>query len=139
VWDTLGAAAAGIKSAGMAIDAPLGQVLGVRTRIGRIPLHGGTNAEGVLNIVETDAMPAMRKGGYAPPTSGTSYLQVVGFDDDGPVADALLTYGQSSQADAQWSYDQLSLFSRKQMVRLPFRPEDIARQRSVEPFVLDVP
>jgi len=138
-WELLGAAAAAIKSAGIAIDAPLGQVLGVPTKIGRIPLHGGTNAEGVLNVIETDAMPALRNGGYAPPTSGTSYLQVVGFDDDGPVADALLTYGQSSQADGQWSYDQLSLFSRKQFVRLPFRPEDIARQRSVEPIVLDVP
>jgi acyl-homoserine-lactone acylase len=139
VWEALGAAATAIKTAGMAIDAPLGQVLGVTTKIGRIPLHGGTNPEGVLNIVESDAVPAMRKGGYAPPTHGTSYLQVVGFDDDGPVADALLTYGQSSQPDAQWSYDQLSLFSRKQWVRLPFRPEDIARQRSVEPIVLDVP
>src|SRR3546814_3700011 len=34
--------------------------------------------------------------GHMIPTLGTSYIQIVGFDDDGPVARALLAYSESS-------------------------------------------
>jgi acyl-homoserine-lactone acylase len=60
---------------------------------------------------------------------GTSYVQVVGFDARGPRADALLTYGQSSDATSPHAADQLRLFSAKEWPRLPFLPEDVARER----------
>ena len=60
---------------------------------------------------------------------GTSYVQVVGFDDRGPRAQALLTYGQSSDPASPHAADQLRLFSAKQWPRLPFHAEDVARER----------
>jgi acyl-homoserine-lactone acylase len=65
---------------------------------------------------------------------GTSYVQVVGFDERGPRAEALLTYGQSSDRASPRASDQLRLFSAKQWPRLPFHPEDVARER-VGPMV----
>ena len=114
VWDALDRAVATIRAAGFALDAPLREVQARTTRHGRVPLHGGTGREGVLNVIETDAVPALTRSGYVP-TSGTSYLQAVTFDERGPVADALLTYGQSSQADSPFAFDQLDAFSKKQM------------------------
>ena len=60
---------------------------------------------------------------------GTSYVQVVGFDERGPRAQALLTYGQSSDPASPHAVDQLRLFSAKQWPRLPFHPEEVARER----------
>ena len=60
---------------------------------------------------------------------GTSYVQVVGFDERGPRAQALLTYGQSSDPASPHAADQLRLFSAKQWPRLPFHPEEVARER----------
>ena len=60
---------------------------------------------------------------------GTSYVQTVGFDDRGPVAQALLTYGQSSDPASPHATDQLQLYARKVWPTLPFHAEDVARQR----------
>jgi acyl-homoserine-lactone acylase len=138
VWEALDRAVAAIRTAGFALDAPLREVQAKTTNHGRVPLHGGTGLEGVLNIIETNAVPALTRNGYVP-TSGTSYLQAVTFDDRGPVADALLTYGQSSQPDSPFAYDQLEAFSRKEMQRLPFHAEDIVRQRVGEVLRLNLP
>jgi len=128
IWEAMDGAVAAVRAAGFALDAPLREVQARGTNGGRVPLHGGTNLEGVLNIIETSASPALTRSGYVP-TSGTSYVQAVAFDERGPVADALLTYGQSSQPDSPLAYDQLAAFSRKEMQRLPFHAEDVARQR----------
>ena len=51
------------------------------------------------------------------------------FDERGPVADAMLTYGQSSNPDSPFAFDQLQWFSRKEWPRLPFHAADIEQQR----------
>jgi acyl-homoserine-lactone acylase len=137
VWEAMDKAAADITAAGFALDARLSEVQGRPTPNGRVALHGGSSNEGVLNIVEGDPAQAFGKNGYVP-IFGTSYLQVVTFDDQGPVADALLTYGQSSQADSPYAFDQLPLFARKELPRLPFHPDDVARQRIGEVLRLGV-
>src|SRR4029077_19045581 len=60
---------------------------------------------------------------------GTSYIQGVTFDERGPVAQGLLTYGQSSDVASPRAYDQLPLFSAKRWQSLPFHPDDVAAQR----------
>ena len=137
IWQAMDRAVAGMRAAGIALNAPLGEVQGKPTGRGRVPLHGGIGIEGVLNIIDTYAVPALTKTGYVP-TWGASYLQAVTFDERGPVADALLTYGQSSQPDSPFAYDQLPAFSAKEMPRLPFHAEDIARQRVGEVLRLRV-
>ncbi len=125
VFEALAAAAADSKKAGFALDAPLGTVQVKPTNAGPVPVHGGDEFEGVLNKIET--LPLGPKG--LEPVYGTSYVQTVTFDDRGPVAEALLTYGQSSDPASPRAYDQLQAFSRKQWPKLPFHPDDVAAQR----------
>jgi acyl-homoserine-lactone acylase len=94
----------------------------------RIALHGGDEFEGVLNKLESQGQPTIGPNGYNV-NYGTSYVQVVTFDERGPVAQGLLTYGQSSDLASPRAYDQLSLFAAKRWLPLPFHPEDVAAQR----------
>ena len=137
VWEAMDKAVAEIRAAGFALDAPLADVQGRPTPKGRIALHGGSSSEGVLNILEGDTTQPLGKNGYIP-IFGTSYLQAVTFDDRGPVADAVLTYGQSSQSDSPYAFDQLPLFARKELQRLPFHAGDVAKERIGEILRLDV-
>ena len=60
---------------------------------------------------------------------GSSYIQTVTFDERGPVAEAILTYGQAPHPDSPFAFDQLPLYSEKTWLRLPFHPPEIERDR----------
>ena len=128
VWESLATAVKRVRDAGFALDAPLGTVQRPATVDDPIPLHGGEPFEGVLNMQSAGNSRGLARGGYRI-AFGTSYVQVVGFDERGPRAQALLTYGQSSDPASPHAADQLRLFSAKQWPRLPFHPEDVARER----------
>lgn len=116
-----------VQAAGFALDAPLGKVQ-FGPAEAPIGLHGGMEFEGILNKVESLGTDTLPSDGYQI-NFGTSYVQTVTFDDDGPVAEALMTYGQSSQPGSPWSFDQLPLYAAKDWQKLPFHREDIARGR----------
>jgi len=129
VWQSLANAVKRVRSAGFALDAPLGGLQLPATVDERIALHGGEPFEGVLNMASVgNGDGVLAPSGYRI-DFGSSYVQVVGFDERGPRAQALLTYGQSSDSDSPFASDQLRLFSAKQWPRLPFLPEDVARER----------
>ena len=67
---------------------------------------------------------------------GTSYVQTVTFDARGPVAQAILTYGQSTNPESPHANDQMRLFSRKEWHTLPFHRADVERERIGEPLRL---
>lgn len=117
-----------VRTAGFALDATLGEVQTHIARDGVVGVHGGPEIEGVLNKVETAEPVPLEEGGYRI-VFGSSYIQTVTFDDRGPVADAMLVYGQSSQADSPFHFDQLPLYRDKQWMRLPFHPQDVERER----------
>jgi len=121
----LGDAAVALDKAGIALDAPWGSVQHWRAGDERIPIHGGPGTAGVLNY--QDARPA--PGGGLVPVHGTSYIQIVGFDAAGPVADALLSYSQSTNPASPHYADQTRAYAAKQWHRLPFRQRDITAQR----------
>ncbi len=106
---------------GIALDARWGDVHFAQRNADRIAIHGAHGELGVLNVQQAVVVP----GGMTP-THGTSYIQVVGFDGDGPVADALLSYSQSTDPASPHFGDQTKLYSAKQWHRLPFKPADIA-------------
>src|SRR3546814_11228656 len=64
----------------------------IETQRGRGPVPGGASGD-VYNSMYSVVAPGK---GHMIPTRGTSYIQIVGFDDDGPVARALLAYSESS-------------------------------------------
>jgi acyl-homoserine-lactone acylase len=61
------------------------------------------------------------------PVHGSSYIQVVSFDERGPVADAILTYSQSTDPRSPHASDQTRAFSAKTWHRLPFTAAEVRR------------
>ena len=117
----LKAAAEEVTNAGIALDARWGDVAFAQRDADRIPVHGGDGALGVLNV----QMMVPTRGGVTP-RHGSSYVQVVGFDDAGPIADTILSYSQSPDPQSPWYGDQTRMYSRKEWVRFPFSPAQIA-------------
>jgi acyl-homoserine-lactone acylase len=128
VWAALAAAVKKVRDAGFALDATLGSVQRPVGTTESIALHGGTEAEGVLNNLGNQYAPGITKEGLRI-DYGTSYVQTVTFDERGPLAQAILTYGQSSDPASPHATDQLRLYAAKQWPQLPFHAEDVARQR----------
>jgi acyl-homoserine-lactone acylase len=127
----------------IALDAPLGELQYAPSKLPRrLPVHGGKNAEGVLNLMLGGTMnstleplqlprsvpgsPLLTDAGY-PILHGTSFVLVVELTADGPRGEALLAYGQSGDPDSPHFTDQTELFARKQWRPVLFREEDVAR------------
>src|SRR3546814_11304102 len=64
----------------------------IETTRGRVPVPGGASGD-VYNSMYSVVAPGK---GHMIPTLGTSYIQILGFDDDWPVAPALPAYSESS-------------------------------------------
>ena len=116
----------------IALDAPWGQVQFAMHGDQRIPVHGGEGSDGVLNAQQSRLIPGV---GYVP-FHGSSYIQVVTFDAAGPVADAIMTYSQSTDPASPHAADQTALHAQKGWVRLPFHPKDIAADPGVTRTVI---
>jgi acyl-homoserine-lactone acylase len=138
VWDALALAVTTVRKAGFALDAPLGTVQRPAITEEPIALHGGDEFEGVLNNLGNQFAPGIGPKGLRI-DYGTSYVQTVTFDARGPVAQAILTYGQSTDPASPHATDQLRLFARKQWPVLPFHADDVARDRIGEPLRLTRP
>jgi acyl-homoserine-lactone acylase len=115
-----------LGQAGVAIDAPLGDVQWAQRGEHRVPVHGGGEGEGVCNILapigalsgsslepgrpRLPAMPGrtertgLRVGGYRV-TYGTSFLMAVELTDDGPRGLGLVAYGQSGDPTSEHHLD----------------------------------
>jgi acyl-homoserine-lactone acylase len=122
----LGEAVAELDAAGIALDAPWGEVQHWPAGGERIAIHGGPGTAGVLNY--QDARPAPGGDGLVP-VHGTSYIQIVGFDGGGPVADAILSYSQSTDPASPHFADQTRAYADKRWHRLPFTRQQIAAER----------
>ncbi|MEO0057015.1 MAG: hypothetical protein RIT17_452, partial [Pseudomonadota bacterium] len=125
----LGEAVADLDKAGIALDAPWGTVQRWTANGEAIPIHGGPGTAGVLNY--QDARPA--PGGGLVPVHGTSYIQIVSFDAKGPVADAILSYSQSTDPASPHFADQTRAYAAKQWHRMPFDRKAIKAQRIGKP------
>lgn len=113
-----------LRTAGIALDAKLGANQFVVRDGQRIPVPGGTESLGVWNKVEPVWNPAA--GGYTEVTTGSSYIQAVGWDGSRcPVARTLLTYSQSSNPNSPHYSDQTRLFSGEKWVTSRFCEKDI--------------
>ncbi len=138
VWDALTQAVKATQTAGIKLDAPLGAVQRPLITDEAIPLHGGEEIEGVLNNLGNQFSPGLSNRGLLI-DYGTSYVQTVSFDARGPVAQGLLTYGQSTNPASPHATDQMKLFSAKQWPALPFHTDDVAQQRVGEVLRLTRP
>lgn len=137
VQRAFGEAAAELRAAGIALDAPLGAHQYVVRGGERIPLHGGPHQAGVLNVVTPRWDPA---AGATEVTTGTSFLQVTEFPERGaPRASTLLTYAQSADPSSPHHADQTRLYSRGTWVPERFTPAEILRSPHLRTVVLTAP
>ena len=116
VAGALKAAGDAIRAAGLAIDAPLGQVQFSLKGARPIPMHGNDGNQGNYNAIRTVLVPNL---GYVV-IYGTSYIQTVQFTDSGVNAQAFLTYSQSTNPASPNFADQTERFAAKQWITLPF-------------------
>lgn len=143
----LGRAVRALDSAGVPIDAPLGEVQWAQRGEHRIPVHGGNDVEGPLNIVTPvaimtsssrltvakapDPIPGrtertgLATGGYQC-VYGASFVMAVEMGPNGPTAQGLLTYGQSGDVDSPHHIDQMQAFADKALRPIAYRDDDIA-------------
>ncbi|WP_174999183.1 acylase [Rugamonas aquatica] len=87
----------------------------------KIPIHGGEDSYGVYNAISSVDI----GGGQRDVTDGTSYIQAVTFDKNGPVAQAMLSYSQSSQSSSPYFADQTERFSQKAWITQPYTEAQI--------------
>jgi len=113
-----------LRNAGIALDADLGDIQYVTRNGERIPIHGGTNASGLFNIIGAPFSAAA--GGYPDVTSGSSWIQATEFTSSGPVIRGILTYSESTNPNSPHYADQTKLFSQKKWITIPFNQQDVA-------------
>jgi acyl-homoserine-lactone acylase len=145
----LAAAADALEHAGVAVDAPLGDVQAADRAGERVPIHGGRGDEGVTNVVgfggnDTTSEPPMDRGepiegsrlttlGY-PISNGTSFIYVLEFTDSGPRAVSLLTYGGTGDPRSPEHVAQTRRYSAKDWKEVRFRTEDIEADPSARTY-----
>ncbi len=88
---------------------------------GQTPIHGGPQALGIYNAMQT----VPRADGKREVVSGSSYLQIVTFDDKGPQALGVLAFSLSSNPASKYAKDQTQAFSEKKLRPLPFTQAQI--------------
>ncbi|NGN66129.1 acylase [Streptomyces sp. A7024] len=119
-------AVAELKDAGIALDAPLGKHQFVERNGKRLPIPGGTESLGVWN--KTEPVWNAAGGSYTDVSTGSSYIQAVGWDGSPcPKARTLLTYSQSANPASPHYADQTRLYSRGRWVTPPFCEKDIRK------------
>jgi len=102
------------------LDRPWGEIQFRAAGNERIAIHGGPGTAGVLNMQRSQETP----GGITP-QHGSSYIQIVSFDEAGPVADAILSYSQSTNPASPHYADQTRNYAAKEWYRLPFTDAEI--------------
>jgi acyl-homoserine-lactone acylase len=139
-----------LQAAGFPLDATLAELqFSVRDPL-HTALHGGTNYEGVENVVEVgtlglktslepepligplvDGSYSLTADGY-PIAFGSSFLLAMEFTDSGPRASTILTYSESGDSSSPHYADQGELFSRKQWKAVAFTEAEIMADPALE-------
>ncbi|WP_085727065.1 acylase [Pseudomonas sp. R37(2017)] len=110
-----------VKASGLKANSRWGDIQVVSSGGQQIPIHGGPGTLGVYNAIQS----VPHSDGKREVVSGTSYLQVVTFDENGPQAKGLLAFSLSSDPASKFSRDQTQAFSTKQWSVLPFTEQQI--------------
>jgi acyl-homoserine-lactone acylase len=110
-----------VAKMGLKPDTRWGDIQVVSSGGQQTPIHGGPGTLGIYNAMQS----VPRENGKLEVVSGTSYLQVVSFDEKGPHAQGLLAFSLSSDPMSKYSRDQTAAFSKKQWSVLPFTEQQI--------------
>ena len=149
VLDSLARAVQALDVAGFAPDAKLGDVQFALRDGTRVPIHGGTGADGTTNVVGwgtpgsildpafteakrerlsagSDLARLAGETGY-PVNNGTSFMMALDFTPNGPKAKVFLTYSDTEDRSDPNYTAATERFSRKDWRDVAFTKADIAR------------
>ncbi|NIE77940.1 acylase [Pantoea sp. Ap-967] len=96
------------------------------------PVPGGPQGLGIYNAIYS----VPHGPGKRLVVSGTSYLQLVSFTDQGPQARGLLAFSQSSEAGSAHFSDQTKAFSAKRLAPIPFTEAQIKADPEYRQYVI---
>lgn len=150
---SLGAAQSSLTDRGFPVDATLEELQFALPKPGRIPVPGGTFRDGTMNIIgvgsnSSSTEPTPAAGETASDTSslsdegyeigfGSSFILTVEFGDDGPRAEAMLTYSQSGDPDSPQFSDQTEeLFGQETWRPVLFTEDAIAADPDLEEYTV---
>jgi acyl-homoserine-lactone acylase len=117
-----------LERAGMAIDTKLGDHQFVVRDDERIPLGGGTDELGVVNLLHAE----FTADGFTEPLNGSTYMHVVELGDRCPSAGMMVTYSQSSEPSSPHHRDLTDSYSNKRWIDERFCEEDIVSSPALE-------
>jgi acyl-homoserine-lactone acylase len=118
------AAVADLRSKGIALDVPLGEVQFETRGAHRYPMSGCPDDEGCFNILTTKRDAA---GNYVPYT-GSSFVMAAELRKHGPPRGrAILRYSQSENPRSPYYEDQTRLYSQERWLPLRFTERQIRR------------
>ncbi|WP_439101046.1 acylase [Congregibacter sp.] len=139
--ETLKEAVAVLSAAELPLDASLRDTQFAWRAAKAIPVHGGNGFEGVANLqmagnpaaspiagiqpVQVADSRYLTDKGY-PVVHGSSFIYTLGFDEKGPVAEALLSYSQSGNPNSAHFRDQTAMYAKKQWRKVAFHESDVA-------------
>ncbi|MFU0441646.1 penicillin acylase family protein [Streptomyces sp. CAI-155] len=122
-----------LRTAGIALNAPLSDVQKVTRGGEQIPIHGSLGQLGVLNVITPGQV-----DGKFDIIFGSSFIQQVRFTADGPPqALSVMAYSQSADPNSPHYADQTTLFSAGGWVTDRFTEEQIAASPALQIEVLD--
>lgn len=123
------ASLAQVGEAGITADQRWGQI---QQAADGTPVPGGPQGLGVYNaMVSVPVGPGKRLV-----VSGSSYLQVVSFTEQGPKAQGLLAFSQSSEQASGHAADQTRAFAAKQLAPIPFTEAQIKADPQYRQYVI---
>lgn len=136
VLAALGEAVTTLTTAGIELDARLGDIQGEPRNERIIPIHGGTGRAGAFNVISA---PLRDDAAYNDVQSGASFILAAEFTPDGPRSRAILSYSNSTDPTSPHFSDQTELYSRKEWVDLDYREADILADPALEVTEIDEP
>ncbi|WP_420917325.1 acylase [Pseudomonas mosselii] len=123
------ASLAQVGEAGITADQRWGQI---QQAADGTPVPGGPQGLGVYNaMVSVPVGPGKRLV-----VGGSSYLQVVSFTEQGPKAQGLLAFSQSSEQASAHAADQTRAFAAKQLAPIPFTEAQIKADPQYRRYVI---
>lgn len=123
------------QSQEIALDATWGSLQYEPRNDEQIPIPGGDGGAGMWSVITSQFNPEV--GAYTPILHGNSYMQVIGWDEDGRVDPrGILSYSQSEDPRSAHFADQTRLYSQSQWLDLPFHEEDILADPALQTLTL---
>ena len=143
-----------LDAAKVSLSTPLRQVQRAPRGSVEVGVPGGTNREGIANVVGFDPglnstllpkvtrPPVLTDGGLSERgyviNYGSSFVMAIELTKDGPQGEAFLTYAQSGDERSPHYRDQtIELFAEKKWRKLLFREQDIAADPALVETVIE--